>query len=181
MHYSEPTTTRALNVRALAWGTVGLLLLLPAAAMTVTDEVSWSAGDFRLAALLLAGPGLMFELIIRRNRNVAYRLGCAVALATAVSLVWINLAVGIIGSEDNPANLMFASVLAVAGAIATLGRLRPGGLRWAMIAAAAAQSTIAAFAWGAGAKVLLLNLAFVAAWASAAWLFATAERAMARA
>jgi hypothetical protein len=28
-------------------------------------------------------------------------------------LVWMNLAVGIIGSEDNPANLMFGGVLAL--------------------------------------------------------------------
>ena len=29
----------------------------------------------------------------------------------AFLLIWINLAVGIIGSEDNPANLMYGAVL----------------------------------------------------------------------
>ena len=36
--------------------------------------------------------------------NSAYRAAVGVAIAAAFILVWMNLAVGIIGSEDNPAN-----------------------------------------------------------------------------
>ncbi len=44
---------------------------------------------------------------------MAYRFAVGVALAAAFLLVWMNLAVGLIGSEDNPANLMYFGVLAV--------------------------------------------------------------------
>lgn len=36
-----------------------------------------------------------------------YRIGAAVALGAAFFEVWMNLAVGIVGSEDNPVNLGF--------------------------------------------------------------------------
>jgi hypothetical protein len=45
--------------------------------------------------------------------NRAYRAAVGVAIAAAFILVWMNLAVGIIGSEDNPANLMYGGVLAI--------------------------------------------------------------------
>ena len=35
------------------------------------------------------------------------------AIVAAFLLIWINLAVGINGSEDNPANLMYGGVLTV--------------------------------------------------------------------
>jgi hypothetical protein len=35
------------------------------------------------------------------------------AVGTALFLVWSNLAVGLIGSENNPANMMYLGVLAV--------------------------------------------------------------------
>ena len=54
-------------------------------------------------------------------------------------LVWINLAVGIIGSEDNPANLMYGGVLAVGVAGAVAARFRPGGMARALAATALAQ------------------------------------------
>jgi hypothetical protein len=43
----------------------------------------------------------------------------------AFILIWMNLAVGIIGSEDNPANLMYGGVLAVAIVGAFMVRFRP--------------------------------------------------------
>lgn len=42
------------------------------------------------------------ELAARMTRNNAYRTAVGVALATAFTLVWINLVVGIIGDEGTP-------------------------------------------------------------------------------
>ena len=45
---------------------------------------------------------------------IAYRVAVAVALAAAFPLVGLNFAVGTIGSEDNPADLIYFEALPVA-------------------------------------------------------------------
>ena len=55
-------------------------------------------------------------------------------------LVWANGAVGLLGDADNPANLMFFGVIAVAVTGALLARLRPAGMARAMLAAMTAQA-----------------------------------------
>jgi hypothetical protein len=67
----------------------------------------------------------------------------AVALAATVFLVWINGAVGIIGREDNPANLMFFAVIAVALAGSLAARLNPRGMALAMTIAAGGEFIVA--------------------------------------
>ncbi|MDH3469138.1 MAG: hypothetical protein OES26_25195, partial [Gammaproteobacteria bacterium] len=99
--------------------TTALILLLPLIAMRFTDEVVWDLADFAVAGVLLLGAGLTFELIARKAGSFAYRAAVAIAVAAALLLIWVNLAVGIIGNEGNPANLMYLGVLAVgiAGAV----------------------------------------------------------------
>src|SRR4051812_7180541 len=106
--------------RMIAWGTAALMLLLPLFAMQVTDEVKWDAADFALFGAMLLGAGGAFELAARMTSDKAYRSAIGVALATAFILLWVNGAVGIIGDENNPANLMHGGVLAVGviGAVA---------------------------------------------------------------
>ena len=124
--------------------------------------------------------GLAFELAARRTGDTAYRAAAAVVLAAAFLLVWLNLAVGIIGSEDNPANLMFGGVLAVGIAGAALARFRPDGMARAMVATAFAQALAGAMAviagWGSTAQVLSLTVFFAALWLLSAWLFRKAAR-----
>src|SRR5688572_17475229 len=98
--------------RIAAWSAAALILLLPAAAMQFTDEVSWNAADFAFAAVLIAGTGIAFELAAKRSSSTTYRVAVGLALGAAVLLIWVNAAVGVIGSEDNPANLMYGVVLA---------------------------------------------------------------------
>jgi hypothetical protein len=93
--------------RIAAWTVAALMLLLPLVAMRFTDEVSWDETDFILAGALIGGAGLTFELAARATANHAYRAAVGVALAAAFLLIWLNLAVGIVGTEDNPFNLMF--------------------------------------------------------------------------
>ena len=84
----------------------GIILLLPLIAMQYTDEVVWDLADFVVAGVLLFGTGLAYELMARKGGTVAYRAAVGIALATVFLLVWVNGAVGIIGSENNDANLM---------------------------------------------------------------------------
>jgi hypothetical protein len=128
-----------LNVlRALGWTTVAVLLLLP-----LILRAPWTLFDYVVAAVMLGGAGLLAEIVVRISRNLAYRAGALLAVATIVGLFWVNGAVGFLGDEDNPANLMFAGVIAVAVLGAVVSGFRAAGMAMAMFAAAAAQVLVA--------------------------------------
>lgn len=77
---------------------ITLLLLIPFIAMKFTDKVNWNLFDFVVAAVLLFGTGFSSELVLRKVRKMKYRIVlCAVILAILL-LVWIELAVGILGT-----------------------------------------------------------------------------------
>ncbi len=170
---------RARRWRVAGWSLVALLLLLPAIAMQFTSEVNWTMGDFVFAGVLLGGTGLVMELVFRLSPDRCYRAGVVVAALTALLLVWINGAVGIIGNADNPANLLYFAVLvaAVAGSIAA--GFRAGGMARAMLVAAALQAVIMVaaplFSWGppgeAAVRTFCLNGVFVVFWMIAWVLF----------
>jgi hypothetical protein len=162
--------------RVAAWGTAALLLLLPLFAMQVTDEVNWGAADFALFGVMLVGAGGTFEVAARMTGNTAYRAAVGVALAAAFILVWMNLAVGIIGSEDNPANLMYGGVLAVGIIGAVIARFQPHGMARALVATALAQALVAVIALIAGwGYAFILTGIFVGLWLLSAWLFRKAH------
>ncbi|NIW09304.1 MAG: hypothetical protein GWN33_01400 [Gammaproteobacteria bacterium] len=159
-------------------------MLLPLLAMQITDEVVWDLADFAVAGALLVGTGLMYELAARKAGNIAYRAAVGVALAAALLLVWINLAVGIIGTEDNPANLMYIGVLAVGIIGALIARFQPHGMARALFATALAQALVAVIAliaglgspWSGPGEILFLNGFFVALFVGSALLFRKTAR-----
>lgn len=156
-----------------------VLLLVPFVAMRFTTEVAWDAADFLIAWTLMAGAGLAFKLATSRARNLAHRAAAGLALATAFVLVWGNLAVGLIGNEDNPANLLYFGVLVVGVAGSCLARFEPRGMARALFATALAQflvPVVAFLIWrpapGPGvAKVFLLNTVFALLFVGSAILF----------
>jgi hypothetical protein len=170
--------------RIAIWGVAAFLLLLPAVAMQFTDEVNWDETDFAVFGTMLAIAAGTYELAARMTRNSAYRAATGVALAAAFILIWMNLAVGIIGSEDNPANLMYGGVLAVGIIGAVIARARADGMARTLLAAALAQAVIAVIAIAAGLgrpasgplELLALNGFFIAPWLLSAWLFRKAAR-----
>lgn len=127
-----------------------LILLVPLVAMQFTDEVAWSPGDFAAAWVLMAGVGFAYKLMTRQAADLAYRAAAGLALAAAFILIWANLAVGIIGSENNPANLLYGGVILV-GAVGTIiAHFQPRGMARALSATAIAQvlvPIIALLAW----------------------------------
>jgi len=170
--------------RMAAWTVAALILLLPLVAMQVTDEVAWDAADFAFAGALIVGTGMTYEVAAKMTGNTAYRAAVAVALAAAFLLVWVNGAVGIIGTEDNPANLMYGGVLAAGLIGAGIARFRPDGMARALVATALAQILVVAIAVIAGMgypaspplEILGVNALFVALWLMSAWLFRKAAR-----
>lgn len=133
------------NIILIMLATAGILAV-PLVAMQFTDEVVWTVADFVVAGILLAGTGLLYELAASRSDKIVYRAAAGVALSAALLLIWLNLAVGIIGTEDNPANLMYAGVFAVAFIGATIARLQPQGMARAMFATAIAQMAVGVIA-----------------------------------
>ncbi len=161
------------------------LLLLPLVAMQFTDEVVWTLSDFAVAGALLVGAGLMYVLATRKAGNIAHRAAIGIALVTALLLVWLNLAVGIIGTEDNPANLMYIGVLAVGIIGARIARFQPHGMSRALFATALAQALVAVITLIAGehrdpvssvAQILGVNGIFIALFVGSALLFRHAAR-----
>jgi hypothetical protein len=164
--------------RIAAWSAAAGLILLPLVAMQFTSEVKWSGFDFLFAMVMIGGTGLAYEAAVRMSSSWAYRGGVAGALAGCFLLVWINGAVGIIGDEDNPANLMFLGVIAVAVAGALIARFRARGMAKAMVTAAGAQAAVAVAALVLGYGFIgPITVMFCALWLSAAFLFHRAASA----
>ena len=171
--------------RSVRGGIAVLIFLLPLAAMRFTDEVAWDEADFALLGAMLFGACGAYELAARRTGNKAYRAAVAVALLAAFVLVWMNLAVGLIGPEDSPANLMYGGVLGVGIVGALIVRFQPQGMARALAATALAQMVAGAIAlvagWGAtGANwpgpIVVLTAFFAALWLVSAWLFRKAAQ-----
>lgn len=163
--------------RIAAWGTAAAFVLLPLLAMQVTEEVNWTAFDFAFAGALVGGVGVAFELAVRVSASRAYRAAVAIALAAAFLMIWVNGAVGIIGSEDNPANWIFAGVLAVAFVGALVAGFRAEAMARAMLATAVAQVLAAVIAlvagWGFTGPITVF---FGGLWLTSAWLFRRAAQ-----
>jgi di/tricarboxylate transporter len=147
--------------------------------------VNWDIFDFAVFGAMLLGVGVVYALAKRRASNTTYRFAIGVALAAAFLLVWVNGAVGIIGNENNDANMMFFGVLLVGVVGAIIARLRPKGMARAMYATAFAQVMVAVIALTtnlgtAGASwpwdVLVLTGFFTALWIVSARLFRKAAR-----
>ena len=158
----------------------GFILLMPLLAMQFTDEVAWGVFDFAVAGALLGGTGLIHQLAARRSGNIAYRAAVGVALAAALILVWLILAVGVIGETGDRADLMYGGVLVVGITGAVIARFQPEGMARALLAMALVQGLIAVIALIAGKhqapissvfEILALNGVFVALFIGSAWLF----------
>lgn len=155
------------------------ILMIPAVAMQFTHEVSWNLFDFVFAGVLIFGTGLLFELARARVHSGPYAIATGMALAGAFLLIWINGAVGIIGNEGNPANLMYFAVIAVGFLGALIARLKPQGMARALVATAVVQMLVPVVAFtlfhppfdSGVVKVFILNACFVLLFIGSALLF----------
>ena len=169
------------RMRWLVWGSASGLLLVPALAMQFFPqaEVRWSTLDFAVMGVLLAAACGLYEFGAWLGGSRAYRAGFGVAVLAGFLTIWVNLAVGMLGSEGSMANLMFAGVLAIAGLGSLLARFRPAGMAAAMAAAALAQWAAVGIALAIGgfnARELALTACFAIPWLLAGALFRYAAR-----
>lgn len=116
------------------------------------------------------------------HATTAYRLAAGLALTASFLIVWMNAAAGLIGIEDDdPANLLYAGVLAVGFIGAVVARLRPRGLSIAMFATALALAIVGAVALqlpntAGRPQILMLHFVLVALFVGSALLFRRAAR-----
>lgn len=164
-------------VRPVGWFMVALVLLFPLIAMQFEQRlrwgVNWTVGDFLVAALLLCSTGAALELAVRINGSLAYRAGAFLGIGVALVMIWANLAVGLVGSEDNAANVWFMTVPLVGLIVSALGKFSARAMVRAMLAMAVVQALVGLIV-GGGGETVALTLAFGSCWLASAWLFARA-------
>ena len=174
-------TRRRNRLRPFVWGGAACLLLLPALAMRLRPQsgVDWSALDFAVMGVLLAAVCGLLDFGLRRDGSPAYRAGFAVAVLAGFATIWANLAVGMLGREGNPANALFAGVLAIAAVGSLLARFRAAGMAKAMAVTALAQLAVVGVALALGGflpRELLMTACFALPWLLSAGLFRRAAR-----
>ena len=160
--------------RIAAWTAASALLALPLVAMQFTDAVEWTGSDFLVMGVILFACCAAFHLGTQRARDFTQLAAVAIAVGTSFLLVWINLAVGIIGAEDEPANLMYFGVVAVAVLAALYAGPDPRARARAMYAAAIAQTLVAVVVIVLGLgdwRSITLSAFFIVPWIAAAALF----------
>jgi hypothetical protein len=135
MNKAEPVS----KWRVIGWSSCALLLSIP-----LITRAPWSALDFVLAAAMLVASGIALELVARSRKNLTELAAAAGALLGALVIVWVNGAVGMIGSEDNPYNLLFLIVILIAAGGSVIARFRLTGLAITMAMAGFSQLLIAA-------------------------------------
>ena len=161
--------------RIAGWGTAALLLILP-----LVTGAPWTGSDYVAAAAMFGFVGGSLELVFRKIVNRDYRLGVAAAVAAAFLLFWVSGAVGIIGSEQDDANMLYLSVLTLAlfGSLASLFRAK--GMAVTMTAVAVAQVAVPVIGWFAwpearqailAPEVPISTIAFAGMWLTSAALF----------
>lgn len=178
-HYEASGRSGGRGWRLAVWGGAAALMLAPAVATQMTDEMAWDSFDFILVAILLAAACGAWELAIRKTRNWAYAAGAITAVGTAFLLFVVNGAVGFIGDEDNAVNLLFFGVLTLAFGGAIVVRFRAEDMARVMAVTAGAQVVAAALgvAMVPDVRGFVLGTAmFVPLWLLSSWLFVRASR-----
>lgn len=77
---------------------IPLLLMIPYVAMQFTNEVQWTASDFVVAFVLLVGIVASIEWTTQKIKNIPKRNLVLFGIAMTFIFIWLELAVGIIGS-----------------------------------------------------------------------------------
>lgn len=164
--------------RIIGWGGAIALILTPLVAMQFTREVDWDETDFIIAAIIFGIVGGLTELAVRLSSNWFFRIGAMCAILAGFMVVWANLAVGMIGNEDNPVNLWFGAVLLIAIAGSIAARFHISILPLAMFLAGVLQVAIGVFAGILGSDMRggKFTIVLSVAWFMASLLFKCAHQ-----
>lgn len=166
--------------RLVVWAVVVVLILLIPLVMQFTSEVQWNEA-VAYSVILLAVGGFYELWQWLKTRDSTYRIAFGVGLAGMLFLGWVSGAVGIIGSENQPVNLLYWAIPAVLLTGSLISRFEPRGMARTLFAAALIQALIPMVAliispevsWGnvGVVGVFVFNSIFVALFIGSALLF----------
>jgi hypothetical protein len=118
------------------------------------------------------------------TQKTIFGLAAGLSIVASILLIWLSLGVGIIGSDGDPANIMYFGVIAVGIIGAIIARGKPLGMARTLIAMALAQALITVIAlvgklglpWSGPLELIVLNGFFFAMFIGSAWLFQRSAR-----
>ena len=115
------------------------------------------------------------------TQKKTYRLAFGLLLICSLLIIWMNLAVGIIGDSDDAANLMYVGVLGLGVLGALMTRLQAAGMSYTAFVMAKAIVIVPIVAIGMGRHLdgstppltifIILHLLFAALFFGAGMLF----------
>ena len=153
---------------------------VPLVASQFVEDWHWGVEGFVRVYVLFFATGMMIALIARRMGVWSYKAGVGLALVAGFALGWSNMVH--VADSENPANLVYYSVLAVGGVGAWLARLEARGLARTLFAMAATLALIAVMLPSGAPPYLARNMAighgvFVALFTASGLLFRHASLA----
>lgn len=122
--------------RIARWSGAAALLLTPLVMMQISDEWHWTPASFALAAAVIGGLGLLYELAERASGSRAYRAGVAVALIASFLTVWTT----IVRDDGTGIGFFLVIMAAVVGAFAAW--FQPAGMARTMLGVAIMQALL---------------------------------------
>lgn len=159
------------------------LLLIPLAAMFLTEEMNWSVMDFIIVWLLLFSSGITYRLVTRKKRTISYKVAIGLAVLTGLFMMWVNLGVGIFGSGPNPVNLLYPVILTIGLFGSIISRFHAKGMSYTLFLMAIANTLLAIFAVIYNSyvpteervvQIIMINFFFIVMWTASGLLFRNA-------
>lgn len=74
------------------------VLAIPKLAMQFSNEVNWSNMDFLIAGGLLTTCFVLVELVLRNIQRLSWRILATAIIGLLLTLLWLELAVGVFGN-----------------------------------------------------------------------------------
>jgi hypothetical protein len=157
------------------WSSGAAVWLCAFIANLTVEGFTWQLSDFVVWAVLISAACALADWG-SRGRSRRYQLAVLMTVATGFIMLWANLAVGLVGGEDNPLNLAFFAILAIGMAGALIYRGQARGLARTLGCMAAAQIIYGFWLYAAkDVSVIGATTVFSAVWLTAAVLFHRAQ------
>jgi len=174
--------------RQAVWTIVVVLISLIFLAMQFTNfgqvEVQWNeAVAYGVILLAVGGAYELWRWL--KTQNGTYRFAFSIGLLGTFLLGWVSGAVGIIGSENQPVNLMYWAIPAVGLIGSLISRFKPRGMVLTLFSVALVQFLVPVVAliispevsWGSAGVigVFIFNSIFAVLFIISALLFRHAD------
>ncbi|GAB4339876.1 MAG: hypothetical protein Kow0037_25380 [Calditrichia bacterium] len=157
-----------------------LILLIPLIATHYSTAFDWKPEDFLVAGVLIGGSLTVYRWLAGRLRNRMLKVAWMLFIFTTLLLIWVNLAVGIVGNEGEPANLLFYLLPLLGSIFAARVRFRPAEMARILRLMGIIQVMLGGMFYilspqitshGSPGHILLLSLFFATGWFGSAFFF----------